>query len=137
MKLADITELPGYAGAIHPEGKCWAWSGRSSKLGIRQITQSLSNENGETNGEAGRGALAGSGKVVDTGKGKFGMDVKFVSFCGFAAQAQADIHLVTRWTVCSCLYGGWADCGRRHGNPGGGSYLRISRYGCPINLVVP
>jgi WD repeat-containing protein 61 len=78
-----MTELPGYAGAIHPEGKCWAWSGRSSKLGIRQISSlgaKNGNGNGESNGEASRGPLAGTGKVVDTGKGKFGMDVKFVSY---------------------------------------------------------
>jgi hypothetical protein len=74
------SELAGYTSAIHPEGSCWAWSGRSSKLGIRQVSSGLSNENGETNGEAGRGPLGGAGKVVDTGKGKFGMDVKFVSY---------------------------------------------------------
>jgi WD repeat-containing protein 61 len=34
---------------------------------------------GATNGDVGRAALGGEGKVIDTGKGKFGMDVKFVS----------------------------------------------------------
>ena len=59
---------------------CWAWSGRSSRLAIRQIsTEGESSTNGQAEGHVGRGLLGGEGKVVDTGKGKFGMDVKFVS----------------------------------------------------------
>lgn len=99
-------ELAGYAAAIHPQAACWAWSGRSSKLGIRQIPGALATENGESvtangngneNGDeaAGRGALAGEGKVVDTGKGKFGMDVKFVRLTVSirVLQAHADANL--------------------------------------------
>ena len=59
---------------------CWAWSGRSSRLAIRQISaEGESSTNGQDEGHVGRGLLGGQGKVVDTGKGKFGMDVKFVS----------------------------------------------------------
>ncbi|WVR03408.1 hypothetical protein IAU60_000399 [Kwoniella sp. DSM 27419] len=74
-------ELPAFASAIHPESKAWAWSGRSSKLSIRSIPSDQAGStsaNGETNGEGSRrGLLGGEGKVVDTGKGKFGMDVQF------------------------------------------------------------
>lgn len=62
------TELPAHAGAIHPQGKAWAWAGRGSRLAIRSIEDVAS----ET-------ALSGSGKLIDTGKGKFGMAVEFVS----------------------------------------------------------
>jgi hypothetical protein len=64
-------------------------------------TASRQNE-GETDGDAngtgetstsGSGILAGEGKVVDTGKGKFGMDVKFVSLLG----------LMKRWTYAETL----------------------------------
>jgi WD repeat-containing protein 61 len=67
---------------------CWAWSGRSSKVAIRSIpeTSEASNENGngESSGSIGHGPLGGGiGKVIETGKGKFGMDIKFVSFWFF------------------------------------------------------
>ncbi|WWC66979.1 uncharacterized protein I206_100886 [Kwoniella pini CBS 10737] len=74
-------ELPAFTSAIHPEGKCWAWSGRSSKLAMRPIDQIVPEANGEeANGEASnnrRGGLGGESKAIDTGKGKFGMDVQF------------------------------------------------------------
>ncbi|OCF71338.1 hypothetical protein I204_07965 [Kwoniella mangroviensis CBS 8886] len=70
-------ELPAFTSAIHPQNKCWAWSGRSSKLAIRSIDQ-LSPQEGEgVNGNTTRGGLGGNGKIVDTGKGKFGMDLQF------------------------------------------------------------
>ncbi|WRT63508.1 uncharacterized protein IL334_000413 [Kwoniella shivajii] len=70
-------ELPAFTSAIHPEEKCWAWSGRSSKLAIRSIESIAEvNGNGESSG-SGRGVLGGAGKVIDTGKGKFGMDLQF------------------------------------------------------------
>lgn len=137
-----MPELPGYAAAIHPSEECWAWSGRSSKLGIRRITDLASgHEDGETNGNAngngiGRGALAGTGAVVDTGKGKFGMDVKFVSCLLLFVPGAKLRSPVTRRTIRSCLYGSWADCGSRHRNTRGRSYLRITRNGRPINLLV-
>jgi hypothetical protein len=140
-----LPELPGYAAAIHPNGECWAWSGRSSKLGIRRITDltpghedSEAHGNGNGNG-IGRGALAGTGAVVDTGKGKFGMDVKFVSLLLLLllnVQRAKLRSLVTRRTIPSCLYGSWADCSSRHRDTRGRSYLRITRNGRPINLLV-
>lgn len=75
-------ELPAYACALHPTMACWAWSGRSSKLAIRQISAPSEGETSATgyaDGHVGRGPLVGEGKVVETGKGKFGMDVRFVS----------------------------------------------------------
>ena len=81
--MRDGAELPAYACAIHPKLACWAWSGRSSRLAIRQMSdvEPEPSANGNGNGESsvGRGPLGGEGKVVETGKGKFGMDVKFVS----------------------------------------------------------
>ncbi|WVF66299.1 hypothetical protein IAT40_001039 [Kwoniella sp. CBS 6097] len=72
-------ELPAYAAAIHPTSQCWAWSGRSSKLAIRSISQSQdASTSGSDSEGSSRGALGGDeGKVVDTGRGKFGMDVQF------------------------------------------------------------
>lgn len=76
-------ELPAYACALHPSLACWAWSGRSSKLAIRPLSQSSDTDGGETNGHVegsvGRGTLGAEGTVIETGKGKFGMDLKFVS----------------------------------------------------------
>ncbi len=77
-----IIELPAYACALHPTMACWAWSGRSSRIAIRQIStpsEGKSSTNGLVHERVGRGPLGGEGKVVETGKGKFGMDVKFVS----------------------------------------------------------
>ncbi|KAL7420322.1 Ski complex subunit Rec14 [Cryptotrichosporon argae] len=71
-------ELPAFASAIHPHAAAWAWSGRSSKLAIRPLSVPETSGDGAANGEAGRGPLGGDGgKVVDTGKGRFGMDVRF------------------------------------------------------------
>lgn len=80
--LMGNSALPAYACALHPTMACWAWSGRSSKLAIRQISTPSAGEsstNGYANGQVGKGPLGGEGKVIETGKGKFGMDVKFVS----------------------------------------------------------
>ncbi|OCF43764.1 hypothetical protein I317_02368 [Kwoniella heveanensis CBS 569] len=76
------SELPAFAAAIHPTSQCWAWSGRSSKLAIRSIYQdgpsvSASASAGEDSEGSSRGLLGGEGKVIDTGRGKFGMDVQF------------------------------------------------------------
>lgn len=81
-----MAELPAFSAAIHPTQACWAYSGRSSKLAIRPIASiETSSEDAESstanaNGTAavGKGSLGGEGKVVIAGKGKFGMDVKFV-----------------------------------------------------------
>ncbi|WVQ93920.1 hypothetical protein IAU59_000998 [Kwoniella sp. CBS 9459] len=75
-------EIPAYAAALHPSSQCWAWSGRSSKLAIRSISQdaagsSSAGAGAESEGNSSRGLLGGVGKVVDTGRGKFGMDVQF------------------------------------------------------------
>ena len=80
----DQLALPAFACAVHPQMSCWAWSGRTSKLGMRQIPQEAlsageqpnGHENGESSGVA--NPLAGEAKGIDTVKGKFGMDVKFV-----------------------------------------------------------
>lgn len=90
---SDVTdrlsaELAAYAAAIHPTAACWAWTGRGSKLAIRSIdTAALEAADAETQDEDGEqatqagpsNALSGSGSVVDTVKGKFGMAVEFVS----------------------------------------------------------
>ncbi|ORY22977.1 WD40-repeat-containing domain protein [Naematelia encephala] len=72
-KVAGENEIPAYAVGLHPNNKCWAWSGRSSKLAVRQM-----NEEVEANGHGvGQGPLSGETSVIDTGKSKFGMDLKF------------------------------------------------------------
>lgn len=88
---ADGAEIPAFACALHPQSSAYAWAGRSSKIGIRSIVpDSLGDQetqDGEANGNGlssseavGKGPLGGEGKIVDTGKGKFVMDMKYVSF---------------------------------------------------------
>lgn len=82
MKQESLTSgLPAFAGALHPNLDCWAWSGRSSKVAIRSFDKPSTEAEsaGDDQGIAGKGGLGGSGKVIDTGKGKFGMDLQFVS----------------------------------------------------------
>jgi WD repeat-containing protein 61 len=74
-----LLELAAYTSALHPNLECWAWSGRSSKLAIRTMSDTSSSESSSNGEGSSRGALGGEGKVIDTGKGKFGMDLQFVS----------------------------------------------------------
>lgn len=86
--LADQPEIPAFACALHPSNSAWAYCGRSSKIVVRPISsdaiESLGTQNGEEEdmepAKTGKGPLGGEGQVVDSGKGKFAMDVKFVSF---------------------------------------------------------
>jgi len=71
--------------------KCWAWSGRASNVAIRSIEEGEKEEaNGHSSETIGKGVLGGAGKLVDTGKGKFGMDIKFVSAVCFV---QGETHI--------------------------------------------
>lgn len=81
VNFAYYQAVPAFTAALHPEMKCWAWSGRSSKLAIRTIESDETSEttNGQAEGSQSQGRLAGGGKIVDTAKGRFGMDVQFVS----------------------------------------------------------
>ena len=75
-------ELPAYTSAIHPTAACWAWAGRGSKLALRPIDSAALAAAADDEGDSaapGAGALGGEGSVIDTGKGKFGMAVEFVS----------------------------------------------------------
>jgi WD repeat-containing protein 61 len=89
-------ELPAFTSALHPDLKCWAWSGRSSKLGIRPITEDAASndeelaEDGSGHAAVGRGPLGGEGGVIDTGKGKFTMSLKFVSGVDTARASNID-----------------------------------------------
>jgi WD repeat-containing protein 61 len=84
---ADLVEIPAYACAIHPSGSSWAYCGRSSKIVVRPIAADALHTNGTANGDTmqeetdtvGNGPLGGGGRVVDTGKGKYVMDIKYVS----------------------------------------------------------
>jgi WD repeat-containing protein 61 len=71
-----MPELPAYSGALHPQESCWAWSGRSSRVDIRSIG---GDPGDQEDGQTGRGPLGGEGGIVETGKGRFGMDLQFVS----------------------------------------------------------
>lgn len=86
--MADPTEIPAYACALHPSSSAYAYCGRSSKIIVKTISSDSLNggsnedddEGNEQNGvSVGAGPLGGEGKVVDTGKGKFAMDINFVS----------------------------------------------------------
>jgi len=88
-----MPELPAYTGALHPQDKCWAWSGRSSKIAIRSID---SDAGGEAEVASDRGPLGGQGKLVDAGKGKFGMDLQFVSSAEECV-AEASHQMASRW----------------------------------------
>ena len=58
--------------------KCWAWSGRASRLALRSISEEANGESSSNGEGVGRGLLGGQGKLIETGKGKFGMDIQFV-----------------------------------------------------------
>jgi WD repeat-containing protein 61 len=89
-----FVELPAFTSALHPDFKCWAWSGRSSKVGIRPIEEKASDEglleDGPAQATVGRGPLGGEGRVIDTGKGKFTMSLNFVSGIGPAQTSHAN-----------------------------------------------
>ncbi|WVQ82635.1 hypothetical protein IAT38_004767 [Cryptococcus sp. DSM 104549] len=78
-KLPDSEHaLPAFACALHPKKSCWAWSGRSSKVAIRSIDANSLAEALDAEGEgADQGPLDGEGKTVDSGKGRYGMDLQF------------------------------------------------------------
>lgn len=82
----DCTEVGAYACALHPEATSYAWSGRSSKVVIRSLSPVDDSANGygaaDEEGapaQIGAGPLSGESTVVEAGKGKFGMALKYVS----------------------------------------------------------
>lgn len=132
-----VIELPAYSGALHPQGKCWAWSGRSSKVAIRSIDTDVSSQegSGEASTSIGRGVLGGTGKLIDTGKGKFGMDLQFVSFLRLRPGPKTHWK-VARWTFTGFGDGDWTHCRDRHRNASDYSYIHFSFYGCSNALLV-
>ncbi|ORX34965.1 WD40-repeat-containing domain protein [Kockovaella imperatae] len=93
-KVDGDRELPAFSCAVHPSMKCWAWSGRSSKIAMRSISQADHAES-STNGDGvGRSLLSGETKLVETGKGKFGMDLKFSPDGQMLALATESGHVI-------------------------------------------
>lgn len=91
------TELPAYTGALHPQDRCWAWSGRSSKIAIRHMQQDTGDDSQD------QGLLSGEGTVIEAGKGKFGMDLQFVS-----ALTRSSLTPVPRRKIVGTSDGDWS-----------------------------
>lgn len=65
------TLLPAWQAAIHPEAKSWASTGQGARVAFYEIE-----------GEAEESKLGACQKVIETGRGKFGMEVRYVSASG-------------------------------------------------------
>jgi hypothetical protein len=84
--------LPAWAVAMHPDGKSWACTGQSAKVGfytdLGDISETLDvdlentsaeNQDDEDQDDKTSKSLGKLVKVIETGRGKFGMDLKYVS----------------------------------------------------------
>jgi hypothetical protein len=84
--------LPAWAVAMHPDGKSWACTGQSAKVGfytdLADISETLDvdlentsaeNQDDEDQDDKTSRSLGKLVKVIETGRGKFGMDLKYVS----------------------------------------------------------
>lgn len=60
--------LPAWQVAIHPEAKSWASTGQGAKVAFYEIE-----------GEGEEAKLGACQKLIETGRGKFGMEVRYVS----------------------------------------------------------
>lgn len=93
--MADVLwcpVLPAWAVAMHPDGRSWACTGQSAKVGfytdLADISETLNVDLENTGAEAQDDedqdektsqSLGKLVKVIETGRGKFGMDLKYVS----------------------------------------------------------
>lgn len=73
--VRDELEIPAFACSLHPQHACWAWSGRSSKVVIR----TMGSADADADPSNAQGPLGGESSVMHGGKGKFGLDLQFVS----------------------------------------------------------
>lgn len=79
--LRDELEIPAFTCALHPQRACWAWSGRTSKVVIRTMGSDDVDVDADADSSStqGPGPLGGESSVMQGGKGKFGLDLQFVS----------------------------------------------------------
>lgn len=79
--LRDELEIPAFTCALHPQYACWAWSGRTSKVVIRTMGSDDvdADADADSSSTQGPGPLGGESGVMQGGKGKFGLDLQFVS----------------------------------------------------------
>lgn len=89
---AKITESSAFSVALHPNGVHWAATGQNAKVKLYSLPNHLRpgagpNDTNEDSEESAQG-LGSLDKVVDTGKSKFGMCVKYVS-------VTIDIHQIS------------------------------------------
>lgn len=79
--LRDELEIPAFTCALHPQHACWAWSGRTSKVVIRTMGSDDVDVDADADSSStqGPGPLGGESSVMQGGKGKFGLDLQFVS----------------------------------------------------------
>lgn len=68
--------LPAWQVALHPEGKSWASTGQGAKVAFYSIQ-------GLGEGDDASVSLGKCDKLIETGRGKFGMDLKYVSATPF------------------------------------------------------
>lgn len=91
MCFRDVV-LPAWAVAMHPDGRSWACTGQSAKVGfysdLTDISETLDvdlenapmeNQDDEDQDDKTSQSLGKLVKVIETGRGKFGMDLKYVS----------------------------------------------------------
>jgi hypothetical protein len=90
--IYPLAVLPAWAVAMHPDGKSWACTGQSAKVGfytdLGDISETLDvdlentsaeNQDDEDQDDKTSKSLGKLVKVIETGRGKFGMDLKYVS----------------------------------------------------------
>ncbi|WVO13505.1 hypothetical protein L204_101126 [Cryptococcus depauperatus] len=71
-------KIPAFSCALHPQSTCFAWSGRSSKIGFSTIPGGDTlTELGNNGNNTGRGVFTRESKAIESSKGKFGMDLQF------------------------------------------------------------
>jgi hypothetical protein len=81
MTLLAIAVLSAWAAGMHPSGSSYAVTGQGARVGFYQINDA--DEDAAMNGDEskeGAGSLQGECvKLMETGRGKFGMDLCYVS----------------------------------------------------------
>lgn len=126
------SELPAFTSALSPSANAWAWAGRGSKLAIRSIdTSALEATETEEESQPGPSVLGGSGNLIDTAKGKFGMSVEFVS------RSTTSLTAVTRRQAGGSRFRDGSRCGRGRRDLGSGRDILGSRNGGARTLLEP
>lgn len=95
LNSVSFTVLPAWAVAMHPDGRSWACTGQSAKVGfytdLKEVADladvdledgSAAAQDDEDQDDKTSESLGKLVKVIETGRGKFGMDLKYVGHLG-------------------------------------------------------